>query len=281
MTIHNCPPPVEELKIWLKDYCTVEGNYGHLLLEQVGDNTDSLITAMSSYFESALLDGRQHFHSQIGISLHPDAGDAGSHAQYPECLPLAAKRGIFGEALAGLVTEAYPFVGEHEWAVPVFLFRYHADVEAYLFALSRDPDRERQIFGRFGSDFIGVSFSEEGAVVRLISGEAKWRQSLTQGVADKLLLGEKIDDPEGSGAKVHSGKGIWHEVNRDSNPPHGLRQLQRLLEDCDPENYSAAILSMDKALLLKGSEPLAIPRSRQNPKPLGRYDAEIIGYIVA
>ncbi len=26
---------------------------------------------------------------------------------------------------------------------------------------------------------------------------------------------------------------------------------------------------------------LIIPRSRQNPKPLGRYDAEIIGYIVA
>jgi hypothetical protein len=161
--------------------------------------------------------------------------------------------------MAGLVTESYPLVGNHEWTVPVFLFRYHADVEAYMFALARDPQRTRQIFGRFGSDFIGISLDEEGSVVRFIAGEAKWRKTLTRSVVDILMLGEKIDDPAGSGERIHSGKGIWYDVNRDIPVPQGVRQLQRLLEEYDPDGYSAAILSMDKALEL--GDAATIPRT--------------------
>lgn len=35
--------------------------------------------------------------------------------------------------MTGLMTQAYQFIGEHRWTVPIFLFRYHAEVEAYLF----------------------------------------------------------------------------------------------------------------------------------------------------
>ena len=38
-----------------------------------------------------------------------------------------------------------------------------------------------------------------------------------------------------------------------------MRQLQRLLEEYDPDGYSAAILSMDRALVLKDAAP--IPRT--------------------
>ncbi len=41
-----------------------------------------------------------------------------------------------------------------------------------------------------------------------------------------------------------------------------------------------SIIVASKSGLISG-KLFSIPRSRQNPKPLGRYDAEIIGYIVA
>lgn len=73
------------------------------------------------------------------------------------------------------------------------------------------------------------------------------------------MQGEWIDNPDGNGERVRSETGVWYEVNRDTPVPHGVRQLQRLLEDCDSEGYSAAILSMDRALLLRDAVP--IPRT--------------------
>jgi hypothetical protein len=255
--MHTCPPPKEALEKWLKEYPSTEGNYGHLLLEQTCECDPATIKLLRSYFESAHLDAREHFHTEIGIDLHPDAEDDGAHAQYPNCLPTSARRGLFGEVMAGLITEAYDFVGNHKWTIPVFLFRYHADVERYLFDFARDPARTRNVFGRFGSDFLGLSLGEDGSVVRFIAGEAKWRKKLQPSVIKELLFGELITNSEGE--KVRSGKGIWYEVNRDTPFPHGMRQLQRLLQDSDPVKYSAAILSMDRVLLLKNAA--SIPRT--------------------
>lgn len=255
--MHTCPPPKRALKDWLKKYPSTNGSYGHLLLEQKGKCGQSLLNALRPYFESAHLDAREYFHAAIGIDLHPDAEDDGAHAQYPGCLPPTTRRGLFGEVMAGLITESYNFVGDHKWSVPVFLFRYHADVEKYLFDLARDPARTRTIFGRFGSDFLGLSLSEDGSVVRFIAGEAKWRQNLHPSVVEELLLGEWTKNSDGE--RVRSGKGIWYEVNRDTPVPHGVRQLQRLLQECDPVGYSTAILSMDKVLVLRNAVP--IPRT--------------------
>jgi hypothetical protein len=133
---------------------------------------------------------------------------------------------LFGEVVAGLVTEAYQdeFVGGHPWRVPIFLFREHDDVEKYLWALRFDPARTREIYGRHGSDFIGISLNAQGEVVRVIAGEAKWRKTLTDSVIENLLHGPKEED-EDTGEMVHNGRGIWFEINRDSPIPHGLRQL--------------------------------------------------------
>lgn len=248
--MHTCEPPIEALGTWLKSYPSIEGTYGHLLLEQQAAPDDVLKASLREYFESAHLDAREHFHAQIAIDLHPDADAPGAHACYPNCLPPTARHGLFGEVMAGLVTEAYQdeFVGGHAWSVPIFLFRYHADVEAYLWTLARDPGRGRQLFGRFGSDFIGLSLDEAGSVVRMIAGEAKWRERLTRSVADTLLLGELADNEDGE--RVRNGRGVWFEINRDPPIPHGLRQLQRLLEWREPDAYAAAILSIDSAIVL-------------------------------
>lgn len=256
--LHTCLPPSEAIAKWLDEYPSRVENYGHLLLEQ---NTAAAapVDELRPYFESAHFDARSYFHDEMGIDLHPDADGIGSHARYPNCLPPTTKHGLFGEVLAGLVAQNYALIGEHTWLVPIFLFRFHADVEAYLFALARDPARKRQMFGRFGNDFIGISLADDGSVARLIAGEAKWRNSLTRGVVEELLFGEWVRDNEHPDGRRRSGKGIWHEVNRDIPVPQGVRQLQRLLEEHDPEGFDAAILSMDQALLL--NEPAAIPRT--------------------
>jgi hypothetical protein len=69
------------------------------------------------------------------------------------------------------------------------------------------------------------------------------------------MLGELIED-SATHQRVRSGKGVWFEVNRDTQVPHGLRQLQRLLEDRDPDGHAAAILSLDRALIVDHARPL-------------------------
>jgi hypothetical protein len=224
--MHTCPPPTDALAEWLEAYGNVEQSYGHLLLEQKTEIDEELVDALRPYFESAHLDAREYFHAQVGISLHPDAAGGPPPVCYPTCLPSKAHRGLFGEVVAGLVTEAYQdeFVGGHPWRVPIFLFREHDDVEKYLWALRFDPARTREIYGRHGSDFIGISLNAQGEVVRVIAGEAKWRKTLTDSVIENLLHGPKEED-EDTGEMVHNGRGIWFEINRDSPIPHGLRQL--------------------------------------------------------
>lgn len=254
--MHTCPPPGDALDQWLEPNGTVEQNYGHLLLEQKGEIDQDLVDTLRPYFESAHLDAREYFHGQIGISLHPDAAGAPPPVSYPNCLPSKAHRGLFGEVVAGLVTEAYQdeFVGGHKWCVPIYLFREHDDVEKYLWALRFDPTRTREIYGRPGSDFIGIALNAQGEVARVIVGEAKWRASLTDSVVKSLLLGPKEED-EDSGEMAHNGRGIWFEVNRDTPMPHGLRQLQKLLEQRDPDGHANAILSIDRAVFGQGPLP--------------------------
>ncbi len=252
--MHTCKAPGTALDNWLRKYPSENGSYGHLLLEQVGASDDTLIEALRPYFESAHADAREHFHALIGMDLHPEASAPGAHAEYPRCLPKVALRGLFGEVMAGLLTEHYDFVGDHDWKVPIFLFRHHEDVERYLFALARDPSLVRTVFGRFGSDFIAIAMDKNGDVIRYLAGEAKWRAKLTQGAANDLLFGKK-----GKGSTVRADDGIWNQLNKDSKIPHGLRQLQQLLKDRDRAGWSAAILSIDKALLLRN--PLPLPRT--------------------
>lgn len=251
--MHTCPPPTDALAEWLEANGTVAQSYGHLLLEQKTEVGEELIDALRPYFESAHLDARDYFHDQAAISLHPDAAVGPLPVRYPTCLPSKAHRGLFGEVVAGLVTEAYQaeFVGGHPWRVPIFLFREHDDVEKYLWTLRFDPTRTREIYGRHGSDFIGIALNAQGEVVRVIAGEAKWRKSLTDSVIKSLLLGPKEED-EDTGEMVHNGRGIWFEVNRDTPIPHGLRQLQRLLEQRDYDGHANAILSIDRAVFGQG-----------------------------
>lgn len=68
------------------------------------------------------------------------------------CIPLVTRKGLFGEVMAGLVTESYTLVGEHDWCVPIFLFRHHEDARNYLFSLVRNPARTRPPTGKLDQE---------------------------------------------------------------------------------------------------------------------------------
>src|SRR3546814_13503092 len=107
---------------WSSDVCSSD----LILFEQSAPNDNTVVDELRPYFESAHLDAREVFHRAARIDLHPDADAPGQHAQYPNCLPPTAKKGLFGEVMAGLITQAYPFLGAHHWTVPNFLSPYHA-----------------------------------------------------------------------------------------------------------------------------------------------------------
>ncbi|WP_288901630.1 hypothetical protein [uncultured Sneathiella sp.] len=259
--MHTCPPPKDEFKKRFAEYPDVNGNFGHTLLEQLEPDDGSLAKALKGYFESAHLDARDKFHADIGIDLHPDAVGYEPVVAYPVSLPSKTRRGLFGEVIAGLLTETYKYVGKHDWSVPIFLFRHHEDAFQYLFSLARDPERTRQTIGRLGSDFIGLALDEDLNVTRIISGEAKWRQTLTEGVVETLMLGDWVAKDESKKKskenRERSGKGVWYFVNNEPKVPSGARQLQRLLQEHDPDGHDATILSLQSILVAKNPAPIS------------------------
>ncbi|MEM9012760.1 MAG: hypothetical protein AAGE18_16145, partial [Pseudomonadota bacterium] len=70
--MHTCEPPFATTEAWLESYPSVEGNYGHLLLEQKIALTPELVDGLRPYFESAHLDAREHF------ALSPNLGPPGA-----------------------------------------------------------------------------------------------------------------------------------------------------------------------------------------------------------
>lgn len=257
--MHTVPPPKELLDEWLDPYPSAVGRYGHLLLEQLTPSEDTISAGLSPYFESAHADAREYFHAFAGISLHPDDGNAGCDAQYPNSLPLKTRHGLFGEVMSGMITEAFPFIGDHEWVIPVFLFRNHEDARQYIYQLAREPDRVREIQGRKGDDFIALVIDDKGNVTRFIAGEAKWRQRWNPSTLARVMYGDPVKD-EKTGETKPNGRGVWFEINRALNVPIGLRQLQEILKEREPDEYADVILSLDRILLVK------------NPDPVGRTD---------
>ncbi|MEH2565645.1 aminotransferase [Bradyrhizobium sp. AZCC 2289] len=253
--MHTEDPPKAIIEHWLKDYPSKKGRYGHILLEQKSPGGDTVREGLRPYFESAHSDARNHFHSFAGMSLHPDAGTPGCNAKYPNCLPSITRRGLFGEVMSGMMTEAFDFIGEHEWVVPVFLFRKQEDVQQYIYTLSRDPARTREVYGRKGDDFIGIVIDSEGKVTRFIAGEAKWRQTWNDSTLAGVMLGDKIKDPNDPSKRIHNGKGVWFEINRALKVPMGVKQLQGLLQELAPDDYAQVILSLDRILQLENPEP--------------------------
>lgn len=251
--LHTEPPPKSTLARILQSTAAGSGAYGHLLLEQtVNSLSDTDISELRPYFESAHSDAREVFHDAARISLHPEDGGRGAHATYPNCLPPKTIRGLFGEVLCGIVAETYSLVGGKAWRVPIFLFREHAPVGRYIFDLVRDPGRTREVHGRPGNDFIGLELAADGSVLAFIAGEAKWRAHLTASTIEGIMKG----DGKGKGAtRVWADNGVWNDINTALLIPQGIQQICDLLKIKDRDGFARTILSLDHALLTDVGPP--------------------------
>jgi hypothetical protein len=251
--LHTEPPPVVTLNRLLSSTPILSPNYGHLLLEQqVASIDDADADQLRPYFESAHLDAREVFHRAARIKLHPEAGAPGAHATYPNCLPPKAIRGLFGEVMAGLISEAYSLVGGKTWRIPIFLFRYHGPVERYIFDLVRDPTKVKEVHGRPGNDFIGLELASNGRVSGFIAGEAKWRTDLRPSGMTAIMKGGGT----GKGAaRVYHDDGVWNDINTALAVPQGLQQMCDLLVIKDRDGHAMTILSLDEALLGQTTPP--------------------------
>lgn len=269
--LHTENPPLAALKSFFTDATGGSGTYGHLLLEQSkAPFQDATVDALRPYFESAHADARENFHKAVRISLHPETGEMGADATYPNCLPPKTIRGLFGEVMAGMIAEAYPMVGAKSWRIPIFLFRYHGAVEDYIFDLARDPTKKREVHGRPGNDFIGLEMAADGTVTAFIAGEAKWRADLTASTMDTIMKG----DGTGKGpARVYKDNGVWNDINTALPVPKGLQQMCDLLAIKDRDAFARTILSLDEALLGKSSPPrtdlVLVAGNRSPTRPKG------------
>lgn len=251
--LHTVPPPAATLARILHPTVAGSGTYGHLLLEQrITAISDTDISELRPYFESAHQDAREVFHAAARISLHPEDGEKGDHATYPNCLPPKTVRGLFGEVMCGIVAENYSLVGGKTWRVPIFLFREHAPVARYIFDLVRDPARIKEVHGRPGNDFIGLELDADGTILAFIAGEAKWRADLTASTIDGIMKG----DGKGKGAaRVWADNGVWNDINTALLIPQGIQQICDLLKMKDRDGYARTILSLDQALLTDVGPP--------------------------
>lgn len=251
--LHTEPPPSATLARILLPTVAGSGAYGHLLLEQrITALSDADISELRPYFESAHQDAREVFHAAARISLHPEDGETGDHATYPNCLPPKTVRGLFGEVMCGIVAENYSLVGGKTWRVPIFLFREHAPVARYIFDLVRDPTRVKEVHGRPGNDFIGLELAANGTVMAFIAGEAKWRADLTASTIDGIMKG----DGKGKGAaRVWANNGVWNDINTGLLIPQGIQQICDLLKIKDRDAYAHTIFSLDQALLTDVGPP--------------------------
>jgi hypothetical protein len=205
-------------------------DYEHLLLRQENHRQwDKHFESIKAYFETAHMDARQYFHENAGICLHPleNKLEAKKNYCYPNDLDETTKAGFFGEVMNAFLIEHAGIMGKGQWQVPVFLFRFHQDVENHIHELNQGIVRRSRTLGRLGNDCLGIVVDENSKVVGIITGESKFRKSLSEAEGEEL------------NSKVH------HGFCNEADAPVNLMKFARLLEKKDAKLYQETITSLE------------------------------------
>jgi hypothetical protein len=214
--------PLIERWLSIEERTETEPLYRHSWCKQrEAGQWQSVLAPLVSYFEGAHRDARRIFQRAFGIDLNPLRR---SRPEYPRNMPAPAKRGFFGEVLCGLFVESIQLVGAERWTVPAFLFRYHNDAELYLIRLMNGAPKLASIKGRTGNDFLALNLDANGRISKYLVGEAKCYE-----VFNVTKCGEFLK-----------------ELSEERGIPCSLPQLQRILENIDPDKYANTIDHIDE-----------------------------------
>lgn len=200
-------------------------DFFHLWLRQ-GSSGDwkTVEEELRSYLERAHQDARTVFHRGLMLDLDPLTP---SGHQYPNSLPLDAKKGLFGEAFCGMMAEAFECAGKDCWMIPCFLFRLHDDAFNYLFRLMFGAEVSKAAPGRKGSDFIALELDADGHVVSFLNGESKCHETFNITKAREALA----------------------KMKQDSKLPVSLPQLVVIMCETNAERFASTIESIRRILL--------------------------------
>lgn len=186
---------------------------------------------LKAYFESAHADARQHFHAVCMLDLHPRASGPTGVVEYPNRLVGNVRRGLFGEALCGVVAQTWLLLtDQRQYLVPVFLFREHSGVEDALNKLL-DGQEPTDLPGRLGDDFLAVQTDDSGNVVSILVGEAKFRSKMNPSIYKELML-----EP----------KGVLPKMSAEGDAPSSITKLIRILREIDPERFETIRASLEE-----------------------------------
>jgi hypothetical protein len=155
-------------------------NYRHRRMDEVESLREIILPRLKQVVFEAHEDMRRHLRDIEGVSLDPleIPPNEDPAEDYPgQKLHLTTLMGYFGEIFVGLFCEEFAPMGNTEWKVPAYLFRFHLDEDRHLDQIEQigknpNPDKELR-FGRKGDDCLAFAMDEDGNITSALFCEAK------------------------------------------------------------------------------------------------------------
>jgi len=171
-------PPLTLLDLWISVEETINEaskSYTHLLIHQNENIPPEVWDEIFEYIDHAHAGARESLRAPLENTLHPlhHNTEVDPAFGYPHRFDDSALKGFFGEIIAGIIAEYYVSDDEHNWEVPVYLFRTHVVAFQQLELMRQTDDWERQILGRTGDDGLAFDRDEDGHIVAWLACEAK------------------------------------------------------------------------------------------------------------
>ena len=148
--------------------------YRHQLIKEKPEERRKLLKTLREICERAHADFIQHFRRLAQISLDPlDEIPNDPCEGYPEKLHNRTLMGYFGEVFAGIIAEYFSPLGEDNWRVPIFLFRFHLPAFHQLQQIRESGKEAGIIPGRYGDDCLAFKRNTDSRITHSLVCEAK------------------------------------------------------------------------------------------------------------
>ena len=168
---------IAKIHEWLVVTKTVstDKKYFHFLLRENLQKRSDILDDLKTYVYQAHEDARRRLRKLAGYTLDPlDEGiTRDSSVGYPAYLDIQVLKGFFGEIMAGIVAEHFSPLGEGDWKIPAYLFRFHRVAFEQLEASLQTGSPAHVVPGRTGDDCLAFLINSEGGITQLLYCEGK------------------------------------------------------------------------------------------------------------
>jgi hypothetical protein len=148
--------------------------YRHQTIIERTEKHPKFLKILREICETAHADFIHHFRSLAEISLDPLQETPNDPCEgYPEKLHHRTLMGYFGEVFAGIIAENFSPLGEGDWQVPIYLFRFHLPAFHQLQQIRESGVEAGIIPGRHGDDCLAFKRNTDGQITHSLVCEAK------------------------------------------------------------------------------------------------------------